>query len=137
MEMTIGPMFTLYVVWHPSYREGQQIADLLRTHFGRNLYRAVGEERAVSVLERSQPVPGTLTPLPIDWDDSEFAAGVVLAEATLIENREWAGYTCAPSGKPRTCAGFRPGIVTLNARASFGVACRDANHLILTPSISA
>ena len=29
------------------------------------------------------------------------------------------------------------GIVTLNARTSFGVACRDANHLIHTPSISA
>ena len=26
--------------------------------------------------------------------------------------------------------------VTLNARTSFGVACRDANHLIHTPSIS-
>ena len=62
MEMTTGPMFTLYVVWHPSYREGQQIADLLRTHFGRNRYRGVGEERAVSVLEHSQPVPGALTP---------------------------------------------------------------------------
>ena len=23
MEMTTGPMFTLYVVWHPLYREGQ------------------------------------------------------------------------------------------------------------------
>ena len=28
-------------------------------------------------------------------------------------------------------------IVTLNVRTSFGVACRDANHLIHTPSISA
>lgn len=95
MEMTTAPMFTLYVVWHPSYREGQQISGLLRTHFGRNLYRAVGEERAVSVLERSQPVPGSLTPLPIDWDDSEFTAVVVLAESTLIEDREWADYVRA------------------------------------------
>ena len=29
------------------------------------------------------------------------------------------------------------GIVTLNAPTSFGVAWRDANHLIHTPSISA
>ena len=93
--MTTAPMFTLYVVWHPSYREGRQIADLLRTHFGRDLYRGIGEERAVSVLERSQPVPGTLTPLPIDWNDSEFTAVVVLAESTLIEDSEWAGYVRA------------------------------------------
>ena len=29
------------------------------------------------------------------------------------------------------------GIVTLNVWTTFGVACRDANHLIHTPSISA
>ncbi|MCY4237843.1 MAG: hypothetical protein OXC93_05775 [Rhodospirillaceae bacterium] len=40
--MTTDPMFTLYVVWHPSYREGEQIADLLRTHPGRDLYRSFG-----------------------------------------------------------------------------------------------
>ena len=34
-------------------------------------------------------------------------------------------------------ARMHPGIVTLNAPTSFGVACRDANHLIHTPSISA
>ena len=117
MEMTTGPMFTLYVVWHPSYREGQQIADLLRTHFGRNLYRGVGEERAVSVLERSQPAPGALTPLPIDWDDAEFTAVVVLAESTLIEDPEWADYvraianTAHGRGLP---AGFFP--VTMDRR---------------------
>ena len=117
MEMTTGPMFTLYVVWHPLYREGQQIADLLRTHFGRNLYRGIGEERAVSVLERSQPVPGTLTPLPIDWEDSEFTAVVVLAEATLLGDREWADYVRAVAetahgrGLP---AGFFP--VTMDRR---------------------
>ena len=115
--MTTGPIFTLYVVWHPSYPGGQQIADLLRMHFGRDLYRGVGEERAVSVLERSQPVPGALTPLPINWDDSEFTAVVVLAESTLIEDREWANYvraianTAHRRGLP---AGFFP--VTMNRR---------------------
>ncbi|MCY4461750.1 MAG: hypothetical protein OXC26_15350 [Albidovulum sp.] len=82
MELTTGPMFTLYVVWYPSYREGRQVADLLRTHFSRDLYRGVGEERAISVLERSQAVPGALTPLPIHWDDSQFTAVVVLANST-------------------------------------------------------
>ena len=106
MELTTGPMFTLYVVWHPSYREGQQIADLFRTHFGRDLYRGLGEERAVSVLERSQPVPGTLTPLPIDWDDTELTAVVVLAETSLIEDREWAEYVRA-IGETARGRGFR------------------------------
>ncbi len=117
-------MFTLYVVWHPSYREGQQIADLLRTHFGRDLYRGVGQERAVSVLERSQPVPGALTPLPIHWDDSQFTAVVVLAESNLVEDREWVDYASAIAdaahrrGLP---AGFFP--VTMDRRGlGLGVA---------------
>ena len=67
MEIATHPLFTLYVMWHPSYRGGREIADRLRMHFGRDLYRAVGEERGVSVLERSEAVPGALTPLPIDW----------------------------------------------------------------------
>ena len=110
-------MFTLYVVWHPSYREGRQIADLLRTHFSRDLYRGVGEERAISVLERSQAVPGALTPLPIHWDDSQFTAVVVLAESHLVEDREWVDCTLAIADAVRRRglpAGFFP--VTMDRR---------------------
>ncbi|MCY4318920.1 MAG: hypothetical protein OXE76_06975, partial [Alphaproteobacteria bacterium] len=115
MDMTTDPMFTLYVVWHPSYHEGEQIADLLRTHFGRDLYRGVEEERAVSVLERSQPLPDTPTPLPIDWDDTEFTAVVVLAETFLIEDRDWVEYVRAIAETARGLpAGFFP--VTMDNR---------------------
>ena len=124
MKLTTGPMFTLYVVWHPSYGEGQRIADLLRTHFGRDLYRGVGEERAVSVLERSQAVPEALTPLPIHWDDSQFTAVVVLAESNLVQDREWVDYarTIADAAHRRGLpAGFFP--VTMDRRGiEIGVA---------------
>ena len=86
-------------------------------HFGRDLYRAVGEERGVSVLERSEPVPDARTPLPIDWDDAEFTAVVVLAESTLIDDCEWANHvrgiaqTAHMRGIP---AGFFP--VTMDRR---------------------
>ena len=92
MEITTHPLFALYVMWHPSYQEGRKIADRLRKHFGRDLYRSVVEGRGVSVLERSEPVPDAHTPLPIDWDDAEFTAVVVLAEATLINDYEWANH---------------------------------------------
>ena len=94
MEMTTRPLFALYVMWHPSYREGREIADRLRRHFGRDLYRVVREELGVSVLERSEPVQDARTPLPIDWDDAEFTAVVVLAEAALVDDYEWVDH-CA------------------------------------------
>ena len=117
MEVATHPLFALYVMWHPSFKGGREIADRLRMHFGRDLYRAVDEELGVSVLERSEPVPGTLTPLPIDWDDAEFTAVVVLAESTLIDNREWVNYVrgIAQSAQRKgLLAGFFP--VTMDRR---------------------
>ena len=118
MDVATRPLFALYVMWHPSFPGGREIADRLRMHFGRNLYSAVGEELGVSVLERSEPVPGTPTPLGIDWDDdAEFTAVVVLAESTLIDDIEWVNYvrdiaqTAQRRGLP---AGFFP--VTIDRR---------------------
>ena len=95
MQKMRDPMFTLYVVWHPSYRKGRRIADLLRTHFGRDRYPGIREGRAVSVLERSRPLPGALTPIPINWDYSEFTAVIVLLESTLAKDRAWSDYVRA------------------------------------------
>ena len=92
MEPMTRPLFALYLMWHPSYPGGREIADRLRTHFGGDLYRTIGEWRGVSVLERTAPVPGARTPLPIDWDDTEFTAVVVLTEATLVEDQAWVDY---------------------------------------------
>lgn len=92
METTTHPIFALYVMWHPSYQGGQDIAEHLRAHFGRDLYQSVVEGRGVSVLERSEPMPDAATPLPIDWDDAEFTAVVVLADTTLVDDGEWANY---------------------------------------------
>ena len=89
MEPMTRPFFALYVMWHPSYSGGREIADRLRTHFG---HGAIGEWRGVSVLERNAPVPGARTPLPIDWDDAEFTAVVVLTEATMVDDHAWVGY---------------------------------------------
>ena len=111
------PLFALYVIWHPSYPGGREIADRLRTHFGRGLHSAIGEWRGISVLERSAPVPGAHTPLPIDWDDADFTAVVVLTEAALVDDRAWVGYvrdtarTAHERGLP---AGFFP--VTMEHR---------------------
>ena len=92
MELTTRPLFALYVVWHPAYGQGRALADSLREHFGRDLYRFVATESGVSVLERSENAPGARAPLPIDWDTAEFTAVVALVDVMLVDDPEWASY---------------------------------------------
>ena len=136
MEMTTNPLFTLYVMWHPSYQGGRDTADQLRTHFGRDLYRSVVEGRGMSVLERNEPVPDAHTPLPIDWDDAELTAVVVLVEATLVDDSEWASHVrdiAQTAHRKGISAGFFP--VTMDGRGlELGVAQQALRWDLWDPS---
>ncbi len=92
MARVTRPLLALYVIWHPSHPGGRIVADRLREHFVRGNQRAIGEMRGVGVLERSTPVPGERTPLPVSWDDAEFTAVVVLTESKLVEDSAWVEY---------------------------------------------
>ena len=92
MNATTRPLFVLYVIWRPSCPGGQDIAESLRQHFSRDLYRAVAEGRGVSVVYRSEPVPGSRTPWPVDWDEAQETAAVVLSDATLVDDPDWVAY---------------------------------------------
>lgn len=71
---------------------GQNIADSLISHFAENPYQSIDDDRPVNVLERSQIVPGSSTPLPVDSNESDFTAAVVLVESTLAADEEWTKY---------------------------------------------
>ena len=92
MELPTRPLFALYVVWHPLYADGREIADRLRAHYSRDLFQTMSEGASVSVLERSESVRGASTPLPIDWDDAELTAVIVLADSTMASDGEWSDY---------------------------------------------
>ena len=89
MDVPTRPIFALYVIWHPLYSGGQEIANHLRIHYGRDLSKNVDKECGVSVLERSGPLGNAPTPMPIDWDDAEFTAIVVLTESMMVDDHEW------------------------------------------------
>lgn len=122
MDSSARPLFALYVIWRPVFAVGREIADRLRSHFVRDLYKTVGGDNGVSVLERSEPVPGQRAPLPIDWDEAEMTAAVVVAELRLVDDRDWTDYVHNISRGARTrgsSAGFFP--VTMDSRgAVFG-----------------
>jgi hypothetical protein len=86
------PLLVLYILWHPEFAGGAEIAESLREHFRRKLYENVAGGTGLSVIFRSAPPPESAAPLPIPLDDAETTAIVVLAEATLAKDSAWTDY---------------------------------------------
>ncbi len=87
------------------------MADRLRRRFGRDRYRNVAGNSGVSILYRSRAPRGALAPLPIEWDEAETTAAVVLIDVTLAADRAWVAYVreLAQNAKTRDLsAGFFP-----------------------------
>ena len=82
----------MYVVWHPAFALGAEIAERLREHFRRQLYANVAGGAGLSVMYRSTPAPGETTPLPIPLDEAEATAVVVIADPTLTGDADWVRY---------------------------------------------
>jgi TIR domain len=92
MSHPTRPFLALYIVWHPDFAEGPEIAEALREHFRRKLYENVAGGTGLSVLFRSTAVPRGSVPLPIDLSDAETTAIVVLADRALAADANWNGY---------------------------------------------
>lgn len=92
MEIMNQPPFTLYVISHPECAKGKRIATQLHRRFGTNRYRNVVGGAGVTVLFRNNSAPGAATPLPIDWNEADIIAIVVLADSALANDAAWTRY---------------------------------------------
>src|SRR5208337_1896048 len=92
MTDTSRPFLVLYVVWHPNYAAGANVAESLREHFRRRLYENVAGGAGLSVIFRSASAPGCTQPLPINLDEAETTAVVVLVESALVGDPAWVDY---------------------------------------------
>lgn len=86
------PFLVLYIVWHPGFAGGAEIAEALRENFRRKLYDNVAGGTGLSVIFRSALAPGATTPLSINLDEAETTAVVVLTETTLVRDDDWGCY---------------------------------------------
>ena len=86
------PFLVLYIVWHPKFAKGSEMAEYLLEHFRRKLYENVAGGTGLSVILRSAPAPGSSVPLPIDLGQAETTAIVLLAESALAEDENWISY---------------------------------------------
>ena len=86
------PFLVLYIVWHPNFGEGPGIAETLREHFRRKLYENVAGGTGLSVIFRSTPPAKSSVPLPINLNEAETTAVVVLTESNLVGDPHWVEY---------------------------------------------
>ncbi len=92
LEATDRPPFVLYVVSHPGYVPEANVAELIRRHFGTDRYSNIVGGAGVSVLFRNANIPGSVTPLLIDWDEADATAAVILLNSALANDSAWMQY---------------------------------------------
>lgn len=92
MSAPTRPFLVIYIVWHPGFAAGASIAEALREHFRRKLYENVAGGTGLSVMFRFASLPGSDVPLPINLDESETSAIVVLTESALVKDDAWVAY---------------------------------------------
>lgn len=78
MPLPTRPFLVVYIVHHPDFAPGQTVAEMLYDRFRRKLFENVAGGTGLSVIYRSVPPTGAAAPLPINFDESETAAVVVL-----------------------------------------------------------
>lgn len=85
-------ILAIYVVWHPNYSAGLEIAELVRRHFRGERYKNVLGNVELSVVFSSSVAPNAASPLAIDLDEAATTAVVVLAESELVGDSGWVNY---------------------------------------------
>lgn len=86
------PFLVLYVLWHPAYAAGAQLAQTIFEHYRRELYSNVAGGAGISVIYRSASVPGSGVPLPVALDEAEATAVVALLDENLASDPTWTAY---------------------------------------------
>lgn len=92
MALSTRPFLVIYVAWHPSFVDGESIAKSLYEHYRRDLYENVAGGAGLSVVYRSTPLPGSSTPLDIDFDEAETSAIVLLIDEHWVADPAWVAW---------------------------------------------
>lgn len=92
MSDLFKPFLVLYVVWHPNFDKGPEIAESLREHFRRKIYENIAGGAGISVIFRYALLPNATTPIPIPFQDAETTAIVVLMDEMLANDNVWIEY---------------------------------------------
>lgn len=83
---------TIYVIWHPDFKDGKRYADLIYNTFNRDTEFALGRNLNIPVFYRSEPNPETKIPIPIPFKDADCNAVISLLDNELFDSHGWEEY---------------------------------------------
>ncbi|VVN38862.1 toll/interleukin-1 receptor domain-containing protein [Pseudomonas fluorescens] len=86
------PFFVIYVVWHPSFESGEEIANKIMQHFRRDIYKNIVGGAGIPVVFRSACMPDHEKPITINTEDSQTSAIIALVDEKLCESQHWVDY---------------------------------------------
>jgi len=86
MPIPTRPFLVVYVAWHPDFEFGPAIAKRLFDHYRREHFGNIAGGAGLSVIYRYEPHPATGVPLPIDLEEGETSAVVVLFDENFAKS---------------------------------------------------
>lgn len=92
MKKPIQPLLSIHVVWHPDFVEGQRLARKMLDRFQGDPLHDLNLRVGIPVLFPSMSAADGQAPQPIDAEQSELTAVVVLVNASLVGSPEWIEY---------------------------------------------
>ncbi|HKC68236.1 MAG TPA: toll/interleukin-1 receptor domain-containing protein [Bacteroidia bacterium] len=90
--MSFKTPLAVYIVWHPNYTEGQQIADSLYSILCRDSNKPLIRSMGIPVYFRNVNTIGKNQPLDINFTESEYTAVVALVTDDFVIDKNYGKY---------------------------------------------
>jgi hypothetical protein len=90
--MSFQNPLSVFIVWHPDYAEGQQIADFLYSVLCRDYSKPLIRSMGIPVYFRSTRPANATQPIDIDFNESVFTAVIALVDDKFILDSEFRTY---------------------------------------------
>lgn len=90
--MSFKTPLSVFIVWHPDYLEGQQMADFLYSVLCRDSSKPLIRSMGIPVYFRSTKAESKNHPIAIDYDESEFTAVIALVSDEFIVDKGYENY---------------------------------------------
>ena len=87
--MSFKTPLSVFIVWHPDYLEGQQMADFLYSVLCRDSSKPLIRSMGIPVYFRNKNVSETNQPIDVNFTDSEYTAIIALVSDEFVNDNNY------------------------------------------------